>query len=69
MSHKPFDPFAIKVGDRVLTPDGEVITVRGVLSNGSEMYDAKLCKAAPDEPVPHRVKAAADGGDVVIWGD
>lgn len=63
-----FDP---KIGDRVLTPDGEIITVRGVLKVTGG-YDASKCLPAPKGEAPTFTKdknAAADAIDVVIWGD
>lgn len=66
-----FDPLNIQIGDRVMSPDGEVITVPGVLKiPTTEFYDTSLCKAAPKSKAKDKAPAAkAESVGVVIWGD
>lgn len=67
----------LKVGDRVKTPDGRIITIQGILDVHTKIYHASLChplteaEAHAAEQTLDTSKQAAGGGPVpgaIIWG-
>lgn len=71
----------MKVGDRVKTPDGKIITIQGILDVQSTTYHASNCHllteaeahaAKQDDPAGKQQTTAARPGTVVpsviIWG-